>query len=335
MCTSMWEEQSGAERSHKGITYSRLMTVQGIDVDAGTFGMTLVTEGETADGHIVSIEGGSLPTTIPLLVSHINDPKQAVGSIVKMRKHLGEKPPRISAIGEIELGGEGNVAAIRRDLMHMIGKGHIHAVSLSGAAIKGGVFKRSDLPISHPHFIDVMREPFGSPRRQGLYFHKWRALEGSVVAVGADPLALIARADETQDPVSTFWRSFAADLAAKSVEEPKSEPKPPEPAALLAAFGAQIRDMLERGLAFDDLVASLTENKPETPPDVVGLMQRIQELEARIQLSENRRVFGEPSAPLSGSGLLSSLRQLLAQDRVEGMAQFRALIEEQRGKVTA
>lgn len=313
--------------------HERTLRVQGVDPDAGTFGMTLATEGEGSDGHILSIEGGSLPSRMPLLVSHWNDPKETAGSVVRARKHLSETPPRISAVGEIELGGDGVPADIRRDLMFMIARGHVGAVSIRWDASDKDATRRIELPADHPYYVNPEKEPFSSRKRWGYFFRKWRALEGSIVALGADPLALIGRANETQEPVATFWRSFAAD--AQPAAEPPPEPKPVEPAALVAAFAAQVREMIARGVVFDELAAALNENKPEAPLDTAALVERIQELETRIQLSENRRVFGEPSAPLSGSGLLSGLRELLAQDRSEGMAKFRALIEEQRGKVTA
>src|SRR5262245_15452442 len=125
--------------------YSRIQRVQGIDLDAGTFGMTLATEGEASDGHILSIEGMSAPERMPLLIAHASDPLRALGSIVRTRKHLGEKPARLSAVGEIELTGDGAAAEMRRDVLHMIGQGHVGAVSIRWDADPKHAVARVDL----------------------------------------------------------------------------------------------------------------------------------------------------------------------------------------------
>jgi len=69
---------------------------------------------------------------------------------------------------------------------------------------------RINLPGDHPFYVDP--ETVGDDARKwGLYFEEWRALEGSVVSVGADPAALIGRSQETKGAVSAFWRSMALE----------------------------------------------------------------------------------------------------------------------------
>jgi hypothetical protein len=87
----------------------------------------------------------------------------------------------------------------------MISQGHINAVSVRWEAIR--FTRRVNLPKNHPAYVT---EDESDPRkRYGVFFEAWRAQEGSVVAVGADPKALIGRSDETKGEVQSFWRSMA------------------------------------------------------------------------------------------------------------------------------
>ena len=183
--------------------------VDGIDVDTGEFEMTLTTEGEASDGHILSIKGGTVPERMPMLLSHWNDPTATVGSVTNPQKHLKDAPPRITARGNIEMGGEGSPADVRRDVAHMIKEGHINAVSIRWDEIPGKSVRRVNLPSNHMYFVDA--ETSDGPERYGMFFEEWRALEGSIVALGAAPGALIGRSMETEGEVSTFWRAMAKD----------------------------------------------------------------------------------------------------------------------------
>jgi hypothetical protein len=64
-----------------------------IDLDTGTFTMTLASEGEASDGDILSIKGGQIPERMPMLTSHWNDPSAQLGSITNPRA----SPPRSAA----------------------------------------------------------------------------------------------------------------------------------------------------------------------------------------------------------------------------------------------
>jgi hypothetical protein len=141
-------------------------------------------------------------------------------------KLMKESPPALRATGHIEFGGEEPMAAIRRDIAHMINR-HGGAVSIRWTDVDGGKppIPRVNLPSDHPHFVDSEKET--NPRkRYGLFWPEWRALEGSIVALGADPGAMIdgkiyrERADETEGAVSDFWRDMAeradVDEAAKA-----------------------------------------------------------------------------------------------------------------------
>lgn len=182
--------------------------VESIDLESGEFAMTLATEGEASDGDILSIRGGETPPRVPLLNSHFNHPNEVLGTVDRFKKHLDEQPKRLRARGTIELDGEGPVADVRRDLAFMISKGHVDSVSIRWEPIE--FVRRINLPSNHEFFVDAETET-SMMKRWGRFYKKWRALEGSVVALPADKLALIGRAEETEGAVRTFWQGLAGD----------------------------------------------------------------------------------------------------------------------------
>jgi len=361
MCSAMWEERSmsaqlnandpaGSKREGRD-TLTRIQRVSSVDEDNGTFGMTLVTDGEASDGHILAIEGGVMPERMPMQLSHWNEPTKTVGSITRMRKHLTTQPRKLTAVGMMELDGEGAPAELRRDLMHMIAKGHIGAVSVSWDFDWKDVTPRSKLPADHPHYVDPEKEQ--NPRkRYGLYFKRWKPLEGSIVAVGADPKALIGRARETSGVISTYWGEMATEAekaiqdgiklpedAERAVEVPAERVYPDLP-GLVAVFGAHVRELstevnhlVKLGVPFDELAAVYEKNKPAATMDetVVRLQQRLTDLEsrleARLRVAEHGRVRGEP--PASGSAA-TMLRQAIAELKEEQKVQREEFIKRLR-----
>ena len=170
----------------------------------GEFGMILATQGEASDGHILSIEGGQVPVQMPLLISHYADPTMQLGSVLHPRKLKDTRPARLEALGRIHLEGEGAEADRRRDVWGLIDAGHVNAVSIRWEPIKW--VRRTELPAGHA--AKVTDGDPDSTKRYGVYFSEWRALEGSVVSVGADPKAKIPKrsADEAR-------RSLADEIA--------------------------------------------------------------------------------------------------------------------------
>jgi hypothetical protein len=176
-----------------------------------------------------------------MLLSHWNDPSATVGSVVAPRKHLKDSPPRLTATGQIEMGGEGMPAEVRRDLAHMINEGHINAMSIRWDEVPGKSVRRINLPSDHAYFVDA--EADQTAARWGYFFEEWRAMEGSIVALGADPGALIGRARETEGQVSEFWRAMAADsIGAEVIPEPEpAADLEPELEGDVAVLLAQLR----------------------------------------------------------------------------------------------
>lgn len=189
--------------------HQRTARIDSVD-ENGFFRMTLATEGEASDGDILSIKGGRIPARMPLLISHWNDPLAKLGSVTSAVKNLKAAPPQLDATGQIDLGGTGAQADIRRDIAYMSNR-HGTAVSIRWDVVEGGKppIRRVDLASGHPAFVDAETEKNWT-KRNGYYWPEWQGLEGSIVALGADAGANAhARASETTGEVSAFWRAMA------------------------------------------------------------------------------------------------------------------------------
>lgn len=252
---------------------ARLARIEDSSED-GSFRMVLATSGEASDGHILDIAGGIVPERMPLLLSHQNDPRSQIGSVTDAKRDRGT----LRARGSIELGGDGAQAEIRRDVFHMIRAGHIGAVSLRWDPIK--TVSRSELPASHP--ARVRKDEADQRKRFGLYFQAWRALEASVVAIGADPAAVIGRSQETTGDVAEFWRTFA----------PAVNPERTIPLA-------EHETALARILALEERIAALSRPLVAEPPaavrenraDIVARMVRDAIAAHETRLEERMRAF--------------------------------------------
>ena len=201
--------------------YERTCTIERAEdgAEAGLIAGILATDGEASDGHILNIAGAKLPGRAPLLFGH--DANSGTGNLGSWTdfakfgdgKKLGDHGVRGTA--QIELDGEGAQADWRGDIAMMIDKGHIGAFSVRWEETEEPVY-RVNLPSDHPAFVDAKKET--GRKRWGMWFEKWRLLEGSVVTLGADPAALVGRLMETEGEVRSFWRD-AINRAATEREE--------------------------------------------------------------------------------------------------------------------
>lgn len=344
--------------------HRRIVRAEGVDLGASTFQMTLATEGEASDGHILSIEGGRIPERMPLLVSHMNDPSSQAGSVIRPRKVLRETPRRLKATGHIETGGEDPAAGIRRDLLHMIDRGHVNAVSIRWDADPKDAIPRTALPADHPFYVDGAKEPAESPRRWGLFFRRWRAMEGSIVAVGADPGALIGRADETSGEARTFWRAMA-DEAAEHEEAHNaslsllldrvrwSVSRARESGATLSDCLNAVADLDEEGLESLDVVPVEIGTTRIFLPEPLAEAYRAQHCDGSLEDSEPRAEAGPAEAAAhDGSeepervasvreiqpvfdpkSVVSEIREIIAQRDADMRRTMREIIDSATGKV--
>ena len=229
--------------------HTRTARIESID-ESGVFTATLATEGEASDGDILSIKGGQIPERMPMLLSHWNDPTAVAGSVTDPKKELGAKPPRLRVTGRIEMGGVGTLAEIRRDVAFMMGK-HGGAMSVRWDEVEGGKqpIRRVNLPSDHAYFVDA--DTATGAKRWGYFWPEWRAVEGSIVALGADPGATVdgrlyaTRADETEGEVSAFWRAMAQDAEAQRDAS--------KAAASLANLRVETNACIEAGVAPTDI----------------------------------------------------------------------------------
>jgi hypothetical protein len=155
--------------------------------------------------------------------------------------------PVLKAIGRIELDGEGEQAAIRRDVANMIAKGHLTAVSVRASGEK--VIERTDLPTTHPAHVSSGEKSLA--KRFGRFFERSTLQEGSIVALGADKRAIIGRSLEA--PVSEFWTGFLTEV--------EDEPEITEEVERDARDFSQVTDVRSLEGLLRDVGASRSEAK--------------------------------------------------------------------------
>ncbi len=167
-----------------------------IDLETGRFPVTLFTNGEASDGHIIDIRGLEVGDRLPMFANHFADPTERMGGLVE--PHKAGKSTRLGGAslkmtGVIDMNGDGEKPDVRRDVAQGISVGDITAMSGRWDPIKS--VPRASLPESHYAFSEVSGGFF-----EPMFFEEARALEGSIVGVGADDAALIGRSQDLSKP---------------------------------------------------------------------------------------------------------------------------------------
>ena len=181
----------------------------------GEMSGVLATAGEASDGHILSIPGGECREGIPLCFGHDSFSEAGViGSWTSFRTEENQ----ITGTAQIEMDGVGALAESRQDLAHRISRGHLNGLSVRWEPIDAPI-SRMELDASHP--AHVAKDERNFTKRTGLFFPKWRALEGSVVPIGADKAALIAGIRSDTGYVRDYWTEAfkTMDLSGVHLEE--------------------------------------------------------------------------------------------------------------------
>lgn len=193
-------------------SFVRAVTLErgALDMSTGRFPATLATDGEASDGHILSIEGAEIADRIPLQFSHRSELMAPVlGSIVEPKKTRSA----LKVVGVVNLSGDDPLAEIRRGFAQLIHDGDLSAMSVSWS---GSGVPRAQLPIGHAAALKKSSPP---QAQYGLFFDRWRATEGSVVAVGADPKALMGRAESCTGHVRTFFMALARNAEGDNIAD--------------------------------------------------------------------------------------------------------------------
>lgn len=180
----------------------------------GEFRAALATNGEASDGHILSIGGMRVPDSMPMLFRHDSTLEiPALGRIVepsKSREGSGEEILRVT--GRFDLEGDANdpLLAIRRGFASLVQQGTLDAMSVRWDPVVGKFVPRSSLP--EDHYAFAARTTDG-PAAFGMFFEESTAREGSIVAIGADPGALMGRASESKSAFEeAYWTVLAGRM---------------------------------------------------------------------------------------------------------------------------
>lgn len=223
---------------------------EGSESTAGTFTAVLATQGEASDGHILSIAGNKTPARMPLLFGHRSEAMTpSLGSVTKPIKgtSLDGKTKVLRTTQVVNMEGEGQMAEIRRNVALLVDNGDLNGMSVRW--VPDEVVRRIDLPRNHFAFVDSATEDRDSERYWGFFHKRSHSQEGSVVAVGADPGALVGRAQELKGGASAvFFRALA-----HSVETGERVDGMGQLSSAFAAYDEAIAGMRTAGVSPDDL----------------------------------------------------------------------------------
>jgi hypothetical protein len=239
-----------------------------IDLETGEFSMVMATEGEAADGHILSMRGLEFESELPLQLDHGRSAVANLGTVTDMRRDVVEGVPVYRGTGRIRLTGDGEALAARRDVADAIHKGALRGVSLTWES--ESAVERRDLPKSHP--AHVSRNEKSARKRFGLYFENARGVEQSIVAIPADRGALIGRAETAEGETRReMWNTLIHRL--------DDMPNGSREAELIEALEAEVAS-LEQRLIERDAADTASGNLPTEPQ---ALDAYLRSLSAEIQ----------------------------------------------------
>lgn len=246
-----------------------------VNREDGTFPVTLFSDGEASDGHILNIAGGRLPKRMPLFIGHFADPEFQLGSLTSPTKEKRGGLNVTRHVAQIEQDGAGAAAERRADLLIMVEKGHARSMSGRWDAEQKDVVRRTELPESHPAHVSPDEK---GRKRFGLYFKRWVAMEGSLVGLGADPAAQVGR--ELAADQAEWWGRLGGEMAARDGDAEALTP-------LFEDLALLYCDARSRGASFEDVMNAL-DGSPGT--EDAGRMQRVRVGETSIWVPE--RVAG-------------------------------------------
>jgi len=182
------------------------------DAADGEFTAILATSGEASDGHILSVKGMRVAPKLPLLFNHKSEAMvPALGTVRKPVKSVEKGLEVLRVTPKISMDGDGVLADIRRGVFQLVKDGALPSMSVRW---EGKGKRRIELKPDHPAFVDSDKlDSDDFEKRFGLFFANPRALEGSVVALGADPKALVGRAQVSDsEGERVFFNALARSM---------------------------------------------------------------------------------------------------------------------------
>ena len=250
----------------RGTDASVIREGEGSESSMGTFNAILASDGEASDGHILHIPGNHTPKRMPMLFGHTSDAMApAMGSITNpvKGKTANGKNRVVRTTQVINMEGDGQMADIRRNVARLVHDGDLNAMSVRWVPDPNELIRRIDLPRGHYAFVDANEESRDSERYWGFFHKKSRSQEGSIIAIGADPLALKGRAkDMGTNAGAVFFTALA-----RSIESGERVDGLADISSAFVAFTEAMNGMRKAGLTDEDISTMLAEDL--NPKDMV------------------------------------------------------------------
>lgn len=263
--------------------------------ETGRFRATMATDGEATDGHILSVAGGNIPKRMPMLLSHDNHPTAIMGSFVEPSK----EEHAIRGVGVMNLTDDGtSLADLRIGISTLVESGDLGGVSIRWDGTEA--IARTALPKAHPAFVTP--EDPDSRKRYGLFFKRWNARECSLVALGADPKALIGRADSCRTPEAReFLRAMAGVADELAIPD------------LLLRIRGDVERATQLGYTPEQLATSLIEiASPDAVAHIATTLREAGRDETLALIADARRVCEETQHLINDHVVLLGERELPA-----------------------
>jgi hypothetical protein len=281
----------------------------------GSFPAVLATNGEASDGDIISIEGMRVPDSMPMLFRHNSTVEiPALGRIVEPVKGMAGDKQVVRVTGSFDLEGEKGdpLLAIRKGFASMVQQGTLDAMSVRWQPVFGKFVQRSSLPVDHFAYAD---RSMPGPAGMGLFYEESDAQEGSIVAIGADPGALMGRA---RDSESAFEEAYWTVLAARMSGEEGVSQAPNNQRDLFDAMTKVIVEAVrEESRESFKLMREHESDIGVSSSEVVRLKDSLTQEEDREIPVETSKT-NEPAPPIVLNG--ASLRSLIKETAVESVS---------------
>lgn len=262
---------------------------ESVRAEGAEFRATLATNGEASDGHVLSVAGIRMKDSIPLLFRHDSTPMVPLLGRVSQPEKIREgalERLRVTSRINLESGGDqDSLVGIRQGFAALVRSGDLDAMSIRWDPVFGKFVPRSQLPDGHPAKVGADTE---GPARFGTFFEESIALEGSLVAIGADPEALAGRARSAQSVTEeAFWLALSGreDAGAVKIDVPR------EHQSLFDVLPKLIAAAVREGVS--EVAERLREHREEEAEIERPAIQEPERAEQKIETPRHRLLSGD------------------------------------------